>query len=395
MGGMKPVLIAAAVWLASCSQTAFDARGTVVFWSPQPDFTIGELATKIPGVKVVPSPVKDAWKALADGTQTPDLLVVDAGVRAETARAAGQLADLTSYLPKLAAPKIWWPSLGLPKDDAPLTVLPSSVYLWGLFYNPTVLKTAGIEPPRGWNALTAAFASLKKRGVVPVAVGAAFAWPALAWVSALDLRLNGADAHRALLAGTRRFDDAGMRKVYTTLIDWKTRGWFDPQAATRNWPEALAEVSSGRAGFVLLGAFGLSRVTDPAALAFLPLPDIGGVPQGDLASIQGFAVSARSKSIEAAVRLADASIAAGSPGQTAEAFRSSAVPGNGGSDFQKWQRGRLEHDRWVAPRMDQALPRPQALAVSTAAAQFFGAASPPTVDALALEFASPAIGSAP
>jgi len=365
---MKSFAVALLCFLASCSG-GFDARGTVTFWSPRPDFSLSELAAKTPGLKVLDAPRKP-WKELLTGSSAPDLLVLDAGLDAYEAQASGLLADLTPYVTRLESAKAWWPSLRLPRQGVPLTVLPASVYLWGLFYNPTVLKTAGIEPPRSWQALLDALAALRAHGKVPIAVGASFGWPALAWLSALDLRLNGADAHRSLIEGTRSFGDQGMMTVYATLADWKAKGWFDPKATTQNWPEALAEVSSGQAGFMLLGAFGLTRAND-AALAFLPLPDKPGVSQGDLVSVQGFAVAAKSKAAEAAVRLADLAVMAGAPGQ-AEIFRSPAVPFTASGDFQKWQRGRLEHDAYAAPLLDQVLPRARAETAQQTMTQFFG-----------------------
>jgi len=391
---MKPwAAVAALSFLVSCS-SGFHAQGKVVFWSPRPDFSVAELAAKMPGVTVAEAP-RQPWKTLVSSSDAPDLLVLEAGADAEEARAAGQLANLAPYVSRLSSAKSWWSSLGLPKADAPLTVLPSSVYLWGLFYNPKTLKRAGIEPPRTWAALVDSLGKLKAGGVTPIAVGASFGWPGLAWVSALDLRLNGADAHKALLAGTRPFDDVEMLRVYSTLVEWKAKGWFDAKAASKNWPEALADVSSGRAGFVLLGAFGLSRAGNPEELAFLPLPDQPGVLQGDLVSIQGFAVAGRSKSIETALRLADAAILAGASGQ-AEAYRSPAVAvGTADTEFQKWQRDRLAKDRYAAPLMDQALPRARAQAAQQAVIQFFSEGSRQTPAELALQFSTPLMGRAP
>jgi ABC-type glycerol-3-phosphate transport system substrate-binding protein len=376
---MKPFAVALCCLLASCSG-GFDAQGTVTFWSPRPDFSLSELAAKTPGLKVLEAPHKP-WKDLLAGSSAPDLLVLETGLDADEARSSGLLADLTPYVPRLQSAKSWWPSLGLPRQGAPLTVLPASVYLWGFFYNPSVLKAAGVEPPRSWQALLDTLAALRAHGKIPIAVGASFGWPALAWLSALDLRLNGADAHRSLIEGKRPFNDRGMMTVYATLADWKAKGWFDAKATTQNWPEALAEVSSGQAGFVLLGAFGLTRAND-AKLAFLPLPDKPGVSQGDLASVQGFAVAAKSKSAEAAVRLADLAITAGAPGQ-AETFRSPAVPVTASGDFQKWQRDRLEHDSYVALLLDQTLPRARAETALQTLTQFFGERSQMTPAELA------------
>ena len=376
--------------LGSCTSSLLNQKGKVVLWTPRPDQALKDLASHTPGLELTEAPRSRPWPQLLAAGGGPDLIVTEMGTDLTDAQKAGLLADWSMFLPTLKSPRLLPPSLARGTAAFTKVFLPSSVYVWGLFYNPAVLARAGVAVPQDWASLISAFRTLKTRGVTPIALGSSFAWPALAWISAVDLRMNGAEAHRQLIEGRRPFDDPSVAEVFTTLAAWKNWGWFDPRSSTKNWPEALADVAAGHAGFTLLGSFGLTRITDPANLAFLPLP---GDPsragdRGELVSVQGFVLSAHASAPEAAVTLADAYVAAGAPGQAEESFRSAAVPSGTGSAFQKWQDGWLAQASLAAPLLDRALAPESAKKADQIAVQFFSPSSHLTVEELTLAFSS-------
>lgn len=317
----------------------------------------------------------------------PELLVVEAGTDVDEAVKSGVLADLRPLLSGLTAPGLFAPALKVWVAAASVSILPASTSLWGLFANPTVLQNNGLKPPKDWKEFEAAAVSLKANGVTPLALGASFGFPALAWVSVLDLRFNGEAAHRDLLEGRRSFADPSLLLVWNTLADWRSRGWFDAGASTKNWPESLADVSAGRAAFVLLGSFGLSRITDKQTLEFLPLPSDRTVgSRSELGSVVGFAVSAQARNPKVALALADAYILAGSPGQLEEGYRSPALPRTGVAGSVGEQDQWLAHAVAVFPLLDRALPAAAAKRADLLIQQFFTEGSTLTATDLARAF---------
>ena len=96
--------------------------------------------------------------------------------------------------------------------------------------------------------------TLKGKGIAPLTNGTgSHAWMASGWFDYLDLRINGAEFHRDLLAGKHAFDSAEVRKVmdtYATLVPY-----FDPKGRSYSWQEAATPLVNKKAGMYLIGAF--------------------------------------------------------------------------------------------------------------------------------------------
>ena len=301
--------------------------GRLALWQSRPDPLLTDMAAKVPlvtGLTVVRGDWASLWSA---GKTPPDLLVLDQGPDLVAARKAGRLANLTTSLQVLTTNGRTIPGLAASAD-----FVPSSYYAWQLYYSPSALRELGLAVPKDFPSWQKVMAAFKAKGKIPLALGASFNWPALAWVSFLDLHLNGPSAYLDLLVGKRSFDSPSMVAALATLESWRDQGWIDPNQGSQNWPEALAKVVSGQAGFVLLGRFATAREGDKTKLLALdPLPFPEQVSGAQLVSVQGFAVSSGSRAVSASLALADAYIAAGSPGQVGDAFHRSVLtaPGAG------------------------------------------------------------------
>ena len=319
--------------LVACAPSALGSSGSVTLITNLPDEALVATAAKQPGLKFKLATATESWeRQLAAGKGAPDLVLLDWDNRLAEAGAAGLVADLSRYWKRLAAPKGIGKSLASSvesPDGKTSFFLPSSFYPWGLFYNVELLKKTGLALPTTMEEFEAALPKLAAKGLTPIALGASYGWPALAWLSILDIRLNGIEAQRSLAEGRRRFDDKGLLEVYATLQRWRDAGYFGPGAASRNWEDSFAAVEKGQAAFVYLGASALSRYARASALGFVAVPPGRGEgSRGELAVIHGFALSAHAVSSEAALALADAYVVAGAPGQTADSWTLAASVGS-------------------------------------------------------------------
>jgi hypothetical protein len=260
--------------------------------------------------------------------------------------------------------------------------LPTSGYTWGLFFNTTLLARLGGNGPSTLPQLESLFDKAKAAGIVPVALGASFGWPAAAWFTMLDLRTNGPDAVRDRNSGKRAWDDASAKTVLAKLADWRDRGWFSPEAAGTGMPESIAAVESGRSLCVLMGAFAVERLTKAGSTTFVPFP---AVPRGrgnnaEIGGLVGFAVpkaegadkDSEARARESAVALVDAYLLGGGSGSTTETYRvplihatglakgksASALPGIAG--IQVEEAAMLRQAKVLVPSFERAVA-PQAL----------------------------------
>jgi ABC-type glycerol-3-phosphate transport system substrate-binding protein len=298
-------VLAGLALVGSCSSPPTPHQGTLSVWHSRYSLGLADTLAKTPGISVVDrsgTSWDELWK-----TGGADLLSIDMGSQLLSARAAGELADLSAWVPRMKASGRWISGLAPAKD-----FLPTEYQTWNLYYSPALFQAKGWVAPvdrAGWET---SLDALKSRGIVPLALGSSFGWPALAWVSFLDLKTNGPGAYLKLLDGSRRWDDPTLVEVLKTLALWRDKGWIDPQAPRLNWPEALAKVAGGQAGYVLLGSFAEDRVQDRARLAPVS-PGPWGRVAGDLVSVHGFAVGAHARDQETAVAIVDSYLTSANP----------------------------------------------------------------------------------
>jgi ABC-type glycerol-3-phosphate transport system substrate-binding protein len=317
----------------------------------------------------------------ADTAVSADLVFTEWGRDVTKAASGGVVADLSPYWPRLQSEKKLWPVLGRSVIGKGRFFLPATIYTWGLFYNKSVLDSNGIAYPGSFNAFEAALAKLKAQGVMPIALGTASGWPAVAWLSYLDIRLNGLAAHQKLLSGERPFDDQSLDKVYATLEKWRDDGWFEEASASRTWSDALAEVDGGHSAFLLMGAFAANRFTNPDAVRWGPVPS-GRVRDaaGEMVVAQGFVLSAKARAPEAALSLADAYVASGTSDLTTDAFSMPAIVQSSGAKPQEantlaavksTEADILRRANALVPQLDRFLPPDAAYLLNQTMIQFF------------------------
>jgi multiple sugar transport system substrate-binding protein len=175
--------------------------------------------------------------------------------------------------------------------------VPATYYWWGMFYRKSNFAKWGIrELPKSWDDFLDLCDKLKSKGVAPIGLGAGgnTPWVASAWFDYLDIRINGAQYHRELLAGKHRFDDPEVRKVFDRWQE--VHRYFDPNGTALAFQDATTALLSGKTGMMLIGTFFADSAPKSALddIDFFRFPVIDAkVPLAEEAPVDGYFASAR------------------------------------------------------------------------------------------------------
>ncbi|MDV7221149.1 ABC transporter substrate-binding protein [Streptomyces prunicolor] len=174
--------------------------------------------------------------------------------------------------------------------------VPNTYYWWGMFYRKSNFAKWGVSEPKSWDEFLDLCDKLKSKGVTPIGLGAGggTAWVASAWFDYLDIRINGAEYHRQLLAGKHRFDDPEVRKVFDRWQE--VLPYFDPNGAAVAFQDASTSMLNGRSGMMLIGTFFADAAPKNALddIDFFRFPVIDSkVPLAEEAPVDGYFASAR------------------------------------------------------------------------------------------------------
>jgi multiple sugar transport system substrate-binding protein len=237
----------------------------------------------------------------------PDVLTWYAGSVANSYAAEGLLLDVSDLWTgdgACAAFSDALRSLSTSADGQAIFV-PTSYYWWSVFYKKSAFASWGIEPPTTWDGFIALCDDLKGRGIHPLTNGIGTTpWMASGWFDYLNLRINGADYHRALLAGERSFTDpevVAVMEQYARLIPY-----FHPNQTSWDEQQAVTPMVNNEAAMYLVGAFVTQHFPDDQRddLDFFSVPTIDpSVPSAEEAPTDGYFAAARTDNPDGAKAL--------------------------------------------------------------------------------------------
>ena len=228
----------------------------------------------------------------------PDVLTWYAGSVARDYASKGFLLDVSDLWTGSGACAGFSPALKelSTAADGKQIFVPTSYYWWGLFYRKSAFQEWGVQPATTWDEFIKLCQTIKSKGVNPLTMGTgSTAWVASGWFDYLNLRVNGAEFHRDLLAGKHSFDGPEVKKVmeyYKQLLPF-----FDPKGRSYSWQDAVTPLTAKKAGMYLIGAFVSSALPADAVddLDFFRVPIIDStIPLAEEAPTDGFFASAKS-----------------------------------------------------------------------------------------------------
>jgi ABC-type glycerol-3-phosphate transport system substrate-binding protein len=168
-----------------------------------------------------------------DETPPPDLINMDAGQTLGQLARASQIADLTEL----------WIESGL-LENVPAGVQQISAYQdrqfyvpvavgWkAIYYNKQIFAEYNLTPPETWEDFLAICETLLANGEVPLSISGSDSWSIHSWFEYLNLRLNGPQFYRDLMAGKERYDDPRVRRVMEVWQNLFANGYFFERPGT-------------------------------------------------------------------------------------------------------------------------------------------------------------------
>jgi ABC-type glycerol-3-phosphate transport system substrate-binding protein len=320
-GAFGAALLAVPLQFASLSASAADSEMTVSHY-----FT-GDLGLagikayfdefkKETGITAVDSPIgmedfKTGILVRASANKLPDVFSYWAGARTQFLVNAGKLAPIDDLWTKDNLDSI----VAKPIADAATSyngkryLVPLGFHYIGFFYNPKVMKDAGItEMPKTWNDLVATCKTLKAKGVDTFALGSKSRWPAQFWFDYLLLRTAGPQYRAALTSGKASWSDPQVLKamgMWKQLVD---DGCFATNSNANEWTDAADMVAHGTAAMTLMGTWvtgywngnGLKPVED---YDIFPFPQIDpSIPDSAVGVVDGFVMAKDAANPDAARR---------------------------------------------------------------------------------------------
>ncbi|MGC0143949.1 MULTISPECIES: ABC transporter substrate-binding protein [unclassified Pseudactinotalea] len=192
-------------------------------------------------------------------------------------------------------------------DEGRQIFVPTHYYWWSVFYKKSAFEEWGVEPPTTWDEFHALCENLSGQDVIPLTNGIGpTPWMASGWFDYLNLRINGPEYHRELLAGERAFNDPEVFDVmaeYERLIPY-----FHPNMASYDEQEAVTPMVQNEAAMYLVGAFVTQFFPEDQHddVDFFSVPMINdGVPTAEEAPTDGFFAASGSNNPEGALAFLD------------------------------------------------------------------------------------------
>ncbi|MQA79051.1 MAG: extracellular solute-binding protein [Streptosporangiales bacterium] len=243
-----------------------------------------------------------------NSAKPPDVLTWYAGSVARDYASKGLLLDVSDLWTGDGACATFSPALKelSTSEDGKQIFVPTSYYWWGVFYRKSHFEKWGVEPVETWADFLKLCRTLDGKGIRPLSMGTGGgqAWVASGWFDYLNLRINGADFHRELLAGEQRFDGPEVHdvmKAYRELLPF-----FDPKGRSLDGQQAITPLVNGKAGMYLYGAFMTSALSEEALadLDFFRVPVVDeGVSNAEEAPTDGYFAAAKGRNKEGAKEL--------------------------------------------------------------------------------------------
>lgn len=291
------------------TKTASDTTTMASMWSDE--VPRAAMAAAIAGyaskVDLSTTPIEDyktQIRSFLAGENPPDVLTWFAGERTRFFVEQGLIADISSVYTQNAS-GFAQPFKDLSTTNGKQYFLPSQWYWWGMWHRKSVFEEKGYVAPESWDDFVGLLDNMKTDGLDPITIGVRTTpWTSAGWFDYLNLRINGNEFHTSLCAGKESYID---ERVVAVFDAWEeVLPYFDSNAGSYAWQEAVAPVASGKAGMYLMGRFLTDSAPEDARddFDFFRFPIIDpAVPVTEEAPTDGYFASSKAKNPEGAVAL--------------------------------------------------------------------------------------------
>ena len=138
--------------------------------------------------------------------------------------------------------------------------LPLSYYQWGFYYNKRYFAKYKLSEPKTWEQFLSVCKVFKENGLNPVAFSGKFPWTLAGWFDYFNLRLNGIDFHRSLLAGKISYEDPRVKNVFSYWKLLLDQDYLSKNATSLEWRQSLNDYIKGNSAMYFIGNFAVDKL---------------------------------------------------------------------------------------------------------------------------------------
>ncbi|MFI6937890.1 ABC transporter substrate-binding protein [Streptomyces sp. NPDC050418] len=186
-------------------------------------------------------------------------------------------------------------------EDGKQYFVPYYYYPWAVFHRKSVFEKYGYEVPKNLDDYVALAKQMKKDKLVPIAFADKDGWPAMGTFDYLNMRINGYDFHKSLMAGKEAWNGKEVKEVFDT---WRRLMPYHQEGANgRTWQEGAQALQKSEAGMTVLGLPHPGQQfpdADKEDLDFFAFPEINPEHGQDAveAPIDGFLLARKGKNLK-------------------------------------------------------------------------------------------------
>ncbi|TCN36908.1 raffinose/stachyose/melibiose transport system substrate-binding protein [Kribbella orskensis] len=198
---------------------------------------------------------------------------------------------------------------GAYQQDGKTFIFSPGTSVLGAIYNKKAFAKAGVEVPTTWSELLTVCETLKKKGIVPLALGAQTPWVTQLINYALvpgTVYSKQPDFDDKMAAGSATFAGSGWADAMNKYLELQKRGFFNDNPNGTTYEQATSMVGTGKAAMAVQVSAVLQAYRDaapsPDDLGMFPLPATDTVADNWIPGgiVVGLAVSAKSKKADEA-----------------------------------------------------------------------------------------------
>ncbi len=189
--------------------------------------------------------------------------------------------------------------------------LPMGIAASGIWYNKKIFADLGIEVPKTWAEMDAAFAKIQSAGFTPVAAGFKDVWTASMTFN-LWMQPYGNESSptygKDLYEGKKKLDGPEIQAVMTHLQEMVEKGYLNKTALSIDWPQSAELFSSGKAAMIVQGPWMPGTAEEnfqtkghtPFDIGYFPFRTDKGYAKLSLGIDQSLSVNAKTKLMQQA-----------------------------------------------------------------------------------------------
>ena len=235
----------------------------------------------------------------------PDVMLMWDGNELRGAAAQGLLADVSEVWTEGNFTEAYGRRFrDISRFDGTLRFVPAGFNWSGIYYNKEIFEQYGLSLPATWEEFIRICDTLLANGITPMSLAGQNPFISIYWFDYLNLRLNGPEFHRDVMAGRVDFNDQRVAQVWELWKSLLDRGYFVESPGSASEMNSMTALIRGdgdsplnweKAVMALAPHFSLDDLPPSFAeeLDFFQFPRIDAdLPLGEVSIVFGYVIPA-------------------------------------------------------------------------------------------------------